>query len=50
MDDTSSIYQICKDLCLYSKDRSAEYDSILKRVLARGFTEDALVTTLKHYD
>lgn len=50
VDDLSSIYQIIKDLCEYSKDKSVEFESILKRVLARGFTEDALTTTLKHYD
>lgn len=50
MDDLSSIYQIIKDLCEYSKDKSVELETVLKRVLNRGFTENALTTTLKHYD
>lgn len=49
-DDLSSIYQICKDICLYSKDKSADYESILKRALARGYTQDALGTTISHYE
>lgn len=36
-DDLSSIFTICKDLCMYSSTRKIDYQTLLKRVLARAF-------------
>ena len=49
MDDVSSIFGMVKDLCTYREDKTVEYDTCLKRILARGHSQDNLNLTLAHY-
>ena len=48
-DYLSKIFEIMKDQCKYSENRSVEIDILRKRVLARGYTETELEDTLKDY-
>lgn len=50
IDDASSIYSIIKDICHYKEDKTVNIDVIEKRILARGFSLQALEDTLKHYE
>jgi DNA replication licensing factor MCM7 len=55
-DPTSAIYSIIRDLAASSSSSSSQqqprvqYDSILNRVLARGFTQQQLDDTLEQYE
>jgi hypothetical protein len=44
------VYEICKDLCIYKEKKTIEYQMLLTRVLARGFTENNLLLMLKQYE
>lgn len=46
----AKVFEIIKDMCVYNKEHSIEYDTLLKVVLARGFTEDVLEIVLTQYD
>jgi hypothetical protein len=50
MDDLSAIFSMIKDLCNYKEDGIIELDVLKKRVMARGFTVDALESTINHYE
>lgn len=50
INDISTVFKMIKDQCMYNEDQSANMDSILKRVLARGITEDVLKTTVAQYE
>jgi ribosomal protein L25 (general stress protein Ctc) len=50
IDDASAIFKMIKDLCLYCEIREVGVDMLQKRVLAKGFTLDALQNTIVHYE
>jgi ribosomal protein L25 (general stress protein Ctc) len=50
IDDASAIFKMIKDLCLYREIREVGVDMLQKRVLAKGFTLDALQNTIVHYE
>lgn len=49
-DDLSVVFTICKDLCIYASDRAIDYQTLLKRVLARGYKEETLNLMIDHYN
>lgn len=48
-DYTSQIFDIIKDLCKYTTELSVDLDTLRRRILARGYTEDQLGDTLRSY-
>ena len=48
-DYMSKIFEMLKDQCEYSDNKSVELDILRRRVLARGYTETELGDTLQDY-
>lgn len=48
-EDLTSVFNICKDMCIYSTSKSVDYDMLLRAVLARGYSEEILDLMLKNY-
>jgi hypothetical protein len=48
-DDITCIYEMVKEICNYSSEQCCDYATIQKRVLARGYKEEVLRSTLIHY-
>ena len=49
-DEKVLIWRIIKELCAYNKSRSIDMSSLKARILANGYSEQALEDTIKEYE
>lgn len=48
-DYISNIFEMIRDLCKYTSELSVDLDTLKKRVITRGYTEDQLNETISNY-
>ena len=48
-DYISSIFELIRDLCKYTTELSIDFDTLKKRTLSRGYTEEQLNETVDNY-
>jgi len=48
-DYPSKIFEFIKDQCKYFKQMSIDYESLRKKIMLKGYSEEELSDTLKHY-